>query len=443
MRVDERIVKDLKFLKEDKSFFLNGHIELIRGYCSDFEKYFWGENILGVTAIVGKNGSGKTKLLDAIAKNANQNTEKGFKVLYFDDYKIKNNSGNFSQKTEEIKRLLKLDFLKDMKIISSNKLENLQNEIIFSVIMLNNLNTWDQVEDYLNKEKYTGFHDLRLEYIYLNIIWNKYSDIKEDEYNDYFSNSNIKKNVDSGFEKEMKRSKSNRENEIFQNRSHVHRDTFILDAFSQYIPLFFEVSNLSRGEFSFINQYIRLKYYIEHTPQEIDKFLLIFDEPDARFHPEWSRIYVDFLMRFLDEKIFEGKKFQIILSTHSPFLLSDFTDNHVIGLEETYSEEENSYISKIVKVKENGCFSAEVYDILKNTFFLEKFRGEHADKKLKQIKKEIHEIISSSAGEKEKLINRFKERGKVVENISDVILRKQFEMLLELPKQFQEDGYVR
>lgn len=54
-----------------------------------------------------------------------------------------------------------------------------------------------------------------------------------------------------------------------------------------------------------------------------DTCVLLLDEPDCRFHPEWSRNFIQSLRELLNTKTFREYRYQIIISTHSPLLVSD------------------------------------------------------------------------------------------------------------------------
>ena len=96
---------------------------------------------------------------------------------------------------------------------------------------------------------------------------------------------------------------------------------------------------------------------------------LIFDEMELCFHPEYQRTFVKRLTNLLiDSKLNTIFSINIILTTHSPFVLSDIPLSNILFL-------------KKGKVANNAVtinpFGANVNDILKQSFFLENgFMGE-------------------------------------------------------------------
>ncbi|EMT4740961.1 ATP-binding protein, partial [Enterobacter hormaechei] len=58
--------------------------------------------------------------------------------------------------------------------------------------------------------------------------------------------------------------------------------------------------------------------------------LVLIDEPEISFHPEWQEIFIDIV-----NKIRELKDFKVVMATHSPILIGGRWDN-VIELAEQH-----------------------------------------------------------------------------------------------------------
>ena len=65
--------------------------------------------------------------------------------------------------------------------------------------------------------------------------------------------------------------------------------------------------------------------------KNVKNMLLIFDEADLSLHPKWQRMFMKWLTDFC-EHIFKDILIKIIVTTHSPILLSDFPGNSVLYL---------------------------------------------------------------------------------------------------------------
>jgi predicted ATPase len=147
--------------------------------------------------------------------------------------------------------------------------------------------------------------------------------------------------------------------------------------------------NMSVGELEFVNGFSNLYTAIQIVMQnkEIDTLLLLLDEPDASFHPEWSRRYIHNIYRFLDSVEY-GKeiKYQIIITTHSPFIVSDVPKEHITCI--NIHEDSLGNTQRIVKKAEFG-FMSNFYDIIQSDFFITSPIGEYAkhvfEKTIKRI----------------------------------------------------------
>ena len=112
---------------------------------------------------------------------------------------------------------------------------------------------------------------------------------------------------------------------------------------------------------------------------------MIFDEMELCFHPEYQRTFVNNLVSYIKRAGFNKVfSFNIILTTHSPFILSDIPACNILALKD--GAPDNSF-------KDEQTFAANIYDILGNKFFMENFIGEFASK-------EIDGIISRLTNEK-------------------------------------------
>lgn len=61
---------------------------------------------------------------------------------------------------------------------------------------------------------------------------------------------------------------------------------------------------------------------LPQVPAKSKHVLLLLDEPDSAFHPEWHRVFLPKLFYFLKEKR-PDNFFHAVIATHSPLLLSD------------------------------------------------------------------------------------------------------------------------
>gem|GEM_PF-1303288 len=121
---------------------------------------------------------------------------------------------------------------------------------------------------------------------------------------------------------------------------------------------------ISSGQRAFMNMLSRM-YNIAGTVKN-DNLLITIDEGDLYFHPRWQVEYLSRLIRILP-LIFTGKKLQLILTTHSPFLVSDLTKSHLIFLRK---DRDQRCIVLSPKELQKETFGGNIGELYLNAFFL-------------------------------------------------------------------------
>ena len=153
--------------------------------------------------------------------------------------------------------------------------------------------------------------------------------------------------------------------------------------------------------------------------------VLLIDEADAYFHPQWQKNYVNDTLN-VAKQIFEGFGVQIILATHSPIMLSDIPKQNVLYLK----KEENAGTKVVPREERQETFGANIFSLFKDTFFLEGSGiGSFAEKRLTELIAEIHDEKNYKNNEKIRDIERH------IGMIGDPFIRKKFESEFEICKQ--------
>ncbi|MEV9593632.1 AAA family ATPase [Aliarcobacter butzleri] len=123
--------------------------------------------------------------------------------------------------------------------------------------------------------------------------------------------------------------------------------------------------------------------------REGDKHLLIkcYDEPDVYIHPNWQRLIVsDFLNLIKKYLINIDETIHLIITSHSPFILSDLPKENVIFLEK----------GKQVYPFEDGkqTFGANIHTLLSHGFFMKDgLMGEFAKDKIDTAIKYLNQKV--------------------------------------------------
>ncbi len=103
--------------------------------------------------------------------------------------------------------------------------------------------------------------------------------------------------------------------------------------------------------------------------------LIVLDEVELGFHPDYQRKFINFMIETFERlHINPHVQFHFLMTTHSPFMLSDVLNSNVIYLEKGHKKN---------KEELKNPFCANINEILAQNFFLsEGFVGEFAKNKI-------------------------------------------------------------
>lgn len=178
--------------------------------------------------------------------------------------------------------------------------------------------------------------------------------------------------------------------------------------------------NLSSGEAFYLAFYASLYWGINQMKNHFpgDTCILLLDEPDRCFHPEWSRRFIKNLTETLTSSPFNKFNYQIIIATHSPLLLSDVLKEDIICLNTT--EDGNIRVEKAPY-----GFMSNINDILLDSFFMEAPYGAWAEEYVNKLIKQINEISLDIKNEQdiEKIKAEIEQLEKKVEVIGEELIR--------------------
>lgn len=149
---------------------------------------------------------------------------------------------------------------------------------------------------------------------------------------------------------------------------------------------------LSSGEQNLLDIFSRLYDALITSPKQFaninSKRLILLDEAEIGFHPDWQRRYISLLLDFLQTMVFvkPGEDFQVLISTHSPVLLSDIPNCCVNYLE----VDEEGYTRNVEDMIDRETFATNVFEQYKNSFFMKDgLIGEFAQRKLEDVQTAI------------------------------------------------------
>ncbi len=164
--------------------------------------------------------------------------------------------------------------------------------------------------------------------------------------------------------------------------------------------------DLSSGERNILDEIIKVLFYY----MERDVNIVLLDEPDNHLHPDWKREFLSILFDVTQEL---SDKFHFIITTHSPFILSDIPKENIIFLED------GKNVSDEVVV---DTFGANIHTLLSHGFFMrDGLMGEFAKEKINEVIRFLNDDDSSKIDKKE--------AKKIIEMIGEPLIKNQLQKM--------------
>lgn len=142
------------------------------------------------------------------------------------------------------------------------------------------------------------------------------------------------------------------------------------------------IGQMSTGERQYLYTFSTYIYHILNLLSIQDshrvkyrRINLVLDEVEVCFHPEYQRRFLNELLGYIKRlNMNRNASFNIMVATHSPFILSDIPQCNILYLENGIVPDTGNY---------KNPFAANICDILYQSFFLKDgFVGEYARKKI-------------------------------------------------------------
>ena len=163
--------------------------------------------------------------------------------------------------------------------------------------------------------------------------------------------------------------------EFFYPETSIENCDILYEVFS---VLSFSWDGLSSGEMSILNLLGRL-YSGKKNYGNIPNKLLLVDEVDLGLHPEWQRLWVSDVLPLISEILCsDSQELQVIITTHSPIILSDILNQDIIYLGDDQFQEQT--------------FGQNIYTLFNNSFFLDDVQGKFVSEKLGEISEFLNEL---------------------------------------------------
>lgn len=197
---------------------------------------------------------------------------------------------------------------------------------------------------------------------------------------------------------------------------HSNKSSKLVNDFIKFFDreTFYDINwiGISSGHKAYLNLFATLFDELRYSKQQ--NLFLCIDEGDLYLHPKWQTEFFNKLIKILP-RIYSGK-IQLLLTSHSPFLLSDLPNQNITILDSINGSKNGTELS--IKT-----FGGNLYDLYSEPFFLENKKT--SDFAYNHIKNIIQNIESEN---KEFTKN---EITKLVDIIGDEIIRFRLSKLIE------------
>ena len=356
------------FLKE-----FQREIELISDYGKQLEKFKIRYAPYVTAEILGDDETWE-KLVEYVAENDSEFKAENSIQGYIDFYNTFLCKHSYAFKTgkdafkEKLAEGMFLSVVKEEMNVEKTQLRSTFDDIVNIMSMGSNMSAWENLKIFLeeyyppNKEGYSDF----IEYIDNKCKVSKwdmaFAELKMNckfiipTSDDITAVTDLKSNIEEFFNYYRKAAKSHN----FINFSW----------------------GLSSGETSLLNIFSRLYSSKCRKESKNEAAVFLLDEIDVTLHPEWQRTIINELLKFI-KYAFKDKYVQVIMTTHSPIMLSDIPKQNVLFLKKSDDGVEEC----------DGCdtFASNIFQLFREGFFIgDTGIGVYAEQKLKEIVDHIH-----------------------------------------------------
>ncbi|MEI6348878.1 MAG: AAA family ATPase [Bacteroidota bacterium] len=167
-----------------------------------------------------------------------------------------------------------------------------------------------------------------------------------------------------------------------------------------------EQTTPSSGELALLNFYSRFHSIAKKDLKR--NLIILLDEVELALHPEWQRIYIDTILEYFELEFGISKSIQLIITSHSPFIISDLPITSLNFIKGNISYEQT--------------FGANIHTLLMDAFFIEGgLIGAFAKKKINRVIKDINE------GD----VKKIKDIRKIINLIGEPVLKNKITQMFE------------
>ena len=221
--------------------------------------------------------------------------------------------------------------------------------------------------------------------------------------------------------------------DLFESMGQYHRDQYEVFP-KEYLP--YTLTYLSSGEFQFAKiwgaleeaiETKQVKRYAKGMPEKIKELhmIVLMDEPETYLHPEYCRQFIYRTVKVLERRN-PGLKLQLIITTHSPFMLSDTISSQV-----TRVDYDNEGECIVYEPSEKPFFAANIFSIMADGFFLDYTIGEYSRVFLTEKFEFLKELAAKHPNVTPEEVEQVRKIRRVLPFIGDEMIHLVFKRMLD------------
>ena len=150
----------------------------------------------------------------------------------------------------------------------------------------------------------------------------------------------------------------------------------------------------SAGEKTILFYLQRIDLMLDKIERDKKNSILLFDEIELYLHPSWQKRVLKIILDFIAQTPL-ANNLQILLATHSPFILSDIPRQNIVFLKDG---------KQVDALEKKQTFGANIHTLLADGFFMDGgLMGEFAKEKIEDVIKFLNNDKSKIKDKKEVL----------------------------------------
>jgi predicted ATP-binding protein involved in virulence len=348
---------------------------------------------------------------------------------YFEPHSILLQTNQFEKNHREIDLKKEFKNINDLQNSLTNSIDHflfiIYEYLSYGVLSLSQNFNFEELRDVVNIDDFSSVISNKIQTVLQEVKKIDFFD-KHVNAKDYIKNIQVIFN----YSKKIEESKISLENTLIFNKDRIAFSSFGMEFIIniknlknnlyiiEELPNCFDInfkdvaniqySDLSNGE----KTALRVRFYLEKVIKDTKKknFLVLLDEPNNDFHPLWQKIFLSYLINTFKNR---DEKFHFIITSHSPFILSDLPKENVIFLEK----------GKQVDPKIE-TFGANIHTLLSHGFFMKDgLMGEFAKEKINKAIKYLNQKTLSE--------DEIDYCENIISIIGEPILKRQLQKMLD------------